>query len=45
MYPVRMISSEMVKNCLLEKKNPAFGVFHSIISDNATVLSPEHSRT
>jgi hypothetical protein len=38
MYPVRKISSEVVKNCLVEKFFPFFGVPQSIVSDNAAVF-------
>jgi hypothetical protein len=38
MYPVTRFSSEVVKNCLLEKFFPAFGVPQSIVSDNASVI-------
>jgi hypothetical protein len=39
MYPVRRISSDVVKTCLLEKFFVAFGVPQSIVSDNARVFS------
>jgi hypothetical protein len=38
MYPVRQISSEVVKNCFLEKFFPSFGVPQSIVSDNAALF-------
>jgi hypothetical protein len=38
MYPVRRISSEVVKACLVEKYFPLFGVPQAIVSDNATVF-------
>jgi hypothetical protein len=38
MYPVRRISSDVVKTCLLEKFFVAFGVPQSIVSDNARVF-------
>jgi hypothetical protein len=36
-YPVRRISSDVVKNCLSEKFFPSYGVPQSIVSDNSTV--------
>jgi hypothetical protein len=38
MFPVRRISSEVVKNCLMEKFFPSFRVPQSIVSDNAAVF-------
>jgi transposase InsO family protein len=38
LYPVRRISSEVVKVCLMEKFFPFFGIPRSIVSDNATVF-------
>jgi hypothetical protein len=38
LYPVRTITSEIVKNCLLETSFPAYGVPQSIVSDNAAVF-------
>jgi transposase InsO family protein len=38
MYPVRRISSKVVKNCLQDKFFPSFGVPQSIVSDNAAVF-------
>jgi transposase InsO family protein len=37
-YPVRKISSEVVKRCLSEKFFPSYGVPQSIVSDNAAVF-------
>jgi hypothetical protein len=37
-YPVRKISSEVVKRCLSEKFFPSYGVLQSIVSDNAAVF-------
>jgi hypothetical protein len=38
LYPVRKISSDVVKNCLVEKFFPAYGVPQTIVSDNATAF-------
>jgi hypothetical protein len=37
-YPVRKISSDVVKCCLSEKFFPSYGVPQSIVSDNAAVF-------
>jgi hypothetical protein len=37
-YPVRKISSEVVKRCLAERFFPSYGVPQSIVSDNAAVF-------
>jgi hypothetical protein len=41
MYPVRKISSEVVKGCPVEKFFPTFGVLQSIVSDNAAVFKSQ----
>jgi transposase InsO family protein len=38
MYPVRRISADVVRNCLMEKYFPAYGVPQCIVSDNAAVF-------
>jgi hypothetical protein len=38
MYPVRRISSDVVKKCLIERFIPSYGVPQSCVSDNATVF-------
>ena len=38
LYPVRRISAEVVKTCLVERFFPFFGVPQEIVSDNATVF-------
>jgi hypothetical protein len=38
LYPVRKISSDVAKNCLVEEFFPAYGVPQTIVSDNATVF-------
>jgi hypothetical protein len=38
LYPVRKISSNVVKNCLVEKYFPVYEVPQTIVSDNATVF-------
>jgi hypothetical protein len=38
MYPVRRISADVVKRCLVERYFPAYGIRQSIVSDNAAVF-------
>jgi transposase InsO family protein len=38
MYPVRRVSSEVVKTCLQDRFFPSYGIPQSIVSDNAAVF-------